>query len=105
MPGGDGSGPMGMGQMTGRGAGFCAGFGMPGFANRYGGFGRGAGRGLGMGFRARFVQNWNYTTPSPARAWHPGVVDEQAQLKNQAEVLKAQLDALQKRINELEKNG
>ena len=50
MPCGDGTGPMGMGPMTGRGAGFCGGFGAPGFMNaapgRGGmGFGRGRGRG------------------------------------------------------------
>ena len=63
MPFGDGTGPRGLGPMTGRGAGFCAGFGTPGFANPvpgrwfgggYGapmsaGFGLGYGRGLGWG--------------------------------------------------------
>jgi len=40
MPRGDGTGPMGMGPMTGRGAGFCAGFAVPGYANPIGyGFG------------------------------------------------------------------
>ena len=34
MPRGDGTGPMGMGAMTGRGTGFCAGFKMPGYINR-----------------------------------------------------------------------
>jgi hypothetical protein len=33
MPFGDGTGPMGLGPMTGRAAGFCAGFGRPGFTN------------------------------------------------------------------------
>jgi len=33
MPAGDGTGPMGQGSMTGRGAGFCADFGVPGYAN------------------------------------------------------------------------
>jgi len=33
MPWGDGTGPMGMGPMTGRAAGFCAGYGVPGYAN------------------------------------------------------------------------
>ncbi|MBN1863537.1 MAG: DUF5320 domain-containing protein [Victivallales bacterium] len=33
MPGGDGTGPMGMGSMTGRAAGFCAGYGVPGYMN------------------------------------------------------------------------
>ncbi len=41
MPWGDGTGPMGMGPMTGRGAGFCAGYGVPGYMNPIpgGGFG------------------------------------------------------------------
>jgi len=71
MPFGDGTGPMGLGPMTGSGAGFCAGFVRPGFASpipgyphpygyghlmpvwpRWGyGFGRGLGRGFGRGWR------------------------------------------------------
>ena len=59
MPGGDGTGPAGMGPMTGRAAGYCAGYPMPGYANpipgRGLGFGWGRGfgfgRGLGLGFR------------------------------------------------------
>lgn len=48
MPGRNGKGPMGMGPMTGRGAGLCQGSQNAGFA----GTGRGAGsrRGQGMGF-------------------------------------------------------
>jgi hypothetical protein len=69
MPFGDGTGPLGLGPMTGRGAGFCAGFVRPGFSNpmpgypysygyygpapvstRWGwGLGRGFGRGFGRG--------------------------------------------------------
>jgi len=42
MPLGDGTGPMGMGPMTGRAAGYCAGFGVPGYMNPIpGGFGYG----------------------------------------------------------------
>ena len=57
MPRGDGTGPMGMGSMTGRGAGYCAGFSAPGFMNPIGGrlgLGLGLGRGGGRGraFRA-----------------------------------------------------
>ena len=47
MPFGDGTGPRGFGPMTGRGVGYCAGFGRPGFANpirRGGWFGFGPGR-------------------------------------------------------------
>jgi hypothetical protein len=58
MPFGDGTGPQGMGPMTGWGAGYCTGYNRPGFAgltlgrrwfgfNRY--FGRGGGRGRGRG--------------------------------------------------------
>ncbi len=46
MPRGDRTGPMGMGPMTGRGAGFCSGVGVPGFMNAMparGGMGMGRG--------------------------------------------------------------
>lgn len=46
MPGGDRTGPMGLGPMTGRAAGICAGYQNPGFANPIPGFGRGRGRGF-----------------------------------------------------------
>ena len=49
MPFGDGTGPRGLGPMTGRGAGYCAGFGMPGFTNPVPGGGYGLGRGWGRG--------------------------------------------------------
>ena len=44
MPGGDGTGPRGMGPMTGRAAGYCAGYPVPGFMNPMSG---GAFRGFG----------------------------------------------------------
>lgn len=37
MPRGDGTGPAGMGPMTGRAAGYCAGFPVPGYVNSAGG--------------------------------------------------------------------
>ena len=64
MPAGDGTGPMGMGPITGRAMGYCSGFQAPGFANA--GFGRGfAGRGavpFGRGGRNRF---WARSTGQP----------------------------------------
>jgi hypothetical protein len=58
MPWGDRTGPAGLGPMTGRAAGYCAGYPVPGFANPYVGgwgwgmgWGRGRGRGRGWGFR------------------------------------------------------
>jgi hypothetical protein len=66
MPFGDGTGPRGMGPMTGRGAGYCAGFGRPDFANpvlgrRWFGFGwRGWGRGRGHGLGRRWYAPYYY---------------------------------------------
>ncbi len=60
MPAGDGTGPLGLGPMTGRAAGFCAGYRMPGYINPVHGFGMGRGffrRGGGRGWR-----NWFYAT-------------------------------------------
>ncbi len=66
MPFGDGTGPRGMGPMSGRGAGYCVGSGRPGFIStifRRGwfginrGLGRSTGRGRGRGaFRRGFNQ-------------------------------------------------
>ena len=73
MPGGDGTGPAGLGPMTGRAAGFCAGYSVPGYMNPIPGrgyfgrgrgfYGRGAGRGGGRGRR-----NWYYATGLPGWA-------------------------------------
>ncbi len=111
MPGGDGTGPMGMGPMTGRAAGYCAGYGMPGYANPIPGrgFGMGWGRGGGRGWRWR---HWYYATGLPgwARGYAPPVgyaptttPEQEAEfLKRQADWLQGQLDAIRKRIEELE---
>jgi hypothetical protein len=58
MPWGDRTGPMGIGPMTGRAAGYCAGFANPRVPGRGGrgrgrGWGRGMGQGWGSGFRGR----------------------------------------------------
>jgi hypothetical protein len=119
MPAGDGTGPMGMGPMTGRAAGFCGGYDAPGWANPvpgrgYGlGWGRGgAWGGRGAGWRHR---NWYYATGVPrwarfgnAPAWGnepfaavPSRQEETEFLRQQAEWLKQQLDAIGRRIEEL----
>ncbi|MCK4274272.1 MAG: DUF5320 domain-containing protein [Dehalococcoidales bacterium] len=58
MPFGDGTGPRGMGPMTGRGAGYCTGYRQSGFTNTMPGrgwfnLGRGLGRGRGRGIGRR----------------------------------------------------
>jgi len=71
MPGGNGTGPLGMGPMTGRAAGSCAGYPMPGYANPipgrgWFGFGRGGGRGW-FG-RGRGWRHWYWATGLPGWA-------------------------------------
>ncbi|HUU26805.1 MAG TPA: DUF5320 domain-containing protein [archaeon] len=51
MPFGNRTGPMGFGPLTGRGAGYCAGYTVPGYMNPVPGIGMGSGRGRGMGWR------------------------------------------------------
>ena len=66
MPFGDGTGPRGLGPMTGRGAGYCAGYGQPGFASpmpRRGWFGLGWGRGMGRGMGRGVGRGWRGRGP------------------------------------------
>ena len=115
MPGGDRTGPVGMGPMTGRAAGLCAGNSVPGYANpvgRRGFFGFGRGRGFGMRGGGRGWRHWFYATGLPgwARTGYqagfpaaPETESEQQTLKQQAQYLRDSLDAVNKRIEELEK--
>jgi hypothetical protein len=115
MPRGDRTGPMGMGPMTGRGAGYCAGYDVPGYANpvpgRAFGPGRGGGRGHGFRWRRRYyatglpgwdrfggAPNWGYGPPAP-----PTREQEAEGLKAQAEWLQGQLDIINERITDLGK--
>jgi hypothetical protein len=109
---------MGMGSMTGRVAGFCAGNNMPGYLNNVGGRGYGmncgrrggfGGRGGGFGRRNRF-----YTTGVPRRAGFGGFatsdqntapeVKKQA-LQNQADYLQNELDSIRKKLEEIDKEA
>ena len=99
MPGGDRTGPLGAGPRSGRGMGYCSGYNLPGFATPgagfrgWLGFRRGGG---GRGWRHRF-----FATGIPG--WVPPTPEQEtADLKAQADWLKGQLDAIQKRIEELE---
>jgi len=67
MPRGDGTGPAGMGPMTGRASGFCAGYSVSGYMNPVGGRGYwGRGRGGGRGWR-----HWYHATGLPGWARAP----------------------------------
>lgn len=122
MPRGDGTGPMGMGPMTGRAAGYCAGYGVPGYANPIsgGGFwGRGGGMGRGRRnwFRATGMPGWQragygypafggvaaYAPPYvPPVAAGPTKEQELDALKGQAEYFERALEQLKQRMDELE---
>ncbi|MBN1694449.1 DUF5320 domain-containing protein [candidate division WOR-3 bacterium] len=120
MPLGDRTGPLGMGPMTGRGAGYCAGYGVPGYMNPipgrgffdrgrgrgwFGrGMGRGWGRGWGMGYFAGGFPGWGYYG-AQVNPYAPDLTPEQEAtlLKEDAEVLKQQLKELQGYIDTLEK--
>lgn len=113
MPRGDGTGPAGMGPMTGRAAGFCAGFGMPGYANPVPGrgLGMGFGRGRGFGGGGRGWRHWFYATGQPgwmrfgeyaAPFQKPNPEMEKQALKSQSEALQAELDLIKKRLGEIE---
>lgn len=96
MPKGDRTGPDGMGPMTGRQMGYCAGFDAPGYANA--GFGRGFGRGRGLGrgrgfaWRARAMQ----TIPTQ-------ITEEQEKkyLNQELDILKNQMKGIEKRLENL----
>lgn len=102
MPRGDRTGPAGMGPMTGRASGFCAGFQSPGFMNRGGGRGfRGqCGQGAGRGWRNRFCAP-AYQVDMPQGS----TKNELGYLKEQAQYLKESLDNINKRVAELQKES
>ncbi len=118
MPGGDRTGPAGLGPMTGRAAGYCAGYSVPGYMNPIPGRGffgrgrgrgwfsrgRGFGRGWGMGYFSRGFSPWGYYGGSES-PYPPELSpdEELALLKEDANVLKQQLKELQSYINTLEK--
>ncbi|MBN2369574.1 MAG: DUF5320 domain-containing protein [Vicinamibacteria bacterium] len=119
MPRGDRTGPMGMGPMTGRAAGYCAGYGTPGYLNpAFGrGFGMGFGRGRGSwgrGFGGGGGRGWRYgyyATGAPG--WmrfggyplpYPKLEPDQEKqaLRSEAESLQAELELVKKRLSEIE---
>jgi hypothetical protein len=105
MPLGDRTGPAGLGPMTGRGAGYCAGYSVPGYMNP--GPGRGFGRGWGRGFGWRqagyaYGANYGYSAPYPAYPERISPEQEANMLAEQAKALGDELEAVKKRIKELE---
>lgn len=125
MPRGDRRGPDGMGPMTGRGMGYCAGSDSPGFTGPMGqGVRGGGGRGRGGGQRGRgygggcgggygrggfgggygrgmapMAQDWR---PYPDAVYAAPPADEAEMLKTQAEYLEEALKEVRDRLSSLE---
>ena len=129
MPGGDRTGPAGLGPMTGRSAGYCAGYPVPGYMNpiagrgrggfglgRGGGRGRGFGRGWGRGFSGygaaypyAYGSPYGYGAPYNATAYggYPYAPDlapqqEADMLKEQVKAMQDEIKAVNDHISELE---
>ena len=118
MPGFDGTGPQGAGPMTGGARGYCAGYrrstfaygrgyGMGrgfrgGFAGGSIGWGRGYGR--GMGRRGAFppARGWNGSMNPYGNPYTTRPEDELSMLKDDAAAIKSDLEAINRRINEIE---
>jgi len=121
MPGGDGTGPQGMGPRTGRAAGYCTGNNVPGYMNPYSsspGVRRGmfARAGRGRGYRNRYYaassldgNRSEIGLPAVGEvAGYPyasSPVEEIELLKEQAGLLKNQLDDIQLKMEELKKGS
>lgn len=114
MPGGDRTGPEGRGSRTGRGAGYCSGYPMPGYANsdipRFGrgfGFGRGMGRGFGRGFWGRGRGFWRrgyYPEPYyQDRYSRPDIGEEKTYLEDTVKGLEEELKTMKERLKEISK--
>ncbi|MFH1415384.1 MAG: DUF5320 domain-containing protein [Elusimicrobiota bacterium] len=122
MPGFDGTGPVGIGPMTGRAAGYCTG--EEGKNSGPYGLVRGFfGRGMRMGsFGGCGRRNWYYATGRPGwcraalgmPAWggapYSGPAEmapgqEAGALKKESDYLKKELEAIQERIKTLEKGS
>jgi hypothetical protein len=105
MPAGDGTGPMGMGPMTGRASGYCAGYGAPGAWNPAGGRGMGYGRGFGMGRGRAWRRGFGgagFVPPAEAAWAAPDREQELRMLRSQSDQLSRTLEEVRNRIEALE---
>jgi len=107
MPRGDGTGPAGLGPMTGRAAGYCVEYSAPGYMNSgIRGFGRGLGRGFGRGLgcglgRGRGRRVCTGVPYSASYAVQLSPKEEAGLIKEEAQLLEQQLQDVKKRIDNI----
>jgi len=129
MPRGDGTGPLGTGSRTGRGAGFCTGYDVAGYANPWrergffcrrghsrGGAATGPGRGFrwqnwynatGQPFWVRDRQFWWNRPQTPGSSYGGSFTNKESEiefLKKEASALEEELNQIKTRIENLNKN-
>ena len=110
--GGDRTGPLGQGQLTGRGAGYCAGYSTPGYQNTsvartgiWGTGARGGGRGQRNIYNATGLTRWQRAGTTQAAAPVQQTLTKEQRLdalKTQAENLQKQLENLNSQIKAVE---
>jgi len=102
MPWGDRTGPAGLGPMTGRAAGYCAGYSVPGHLNPISGRGfYGVGRG---GYPWGGVYGAPYGDyPYPPYAPGPTPKEEESYLKEEISLLEDQIKSVKERLKVVEK--
>jgi hypothetical protein len=123
MPYGDQTGPAGMGPLTGRGAGYCAGFEQPGYMSPLPGRGawfragrgtaaRGGGYGYRHWYRATGLPGWQRTwggyPAGPGAPWappRPEPEQELSALRSQVKFMEESVRQARERIQELEKQA
>jgi hypothetical protein len=107
MPGFDGTGPEGMGPMTGWGRGLCGPYGGRGSRRSFGPWSGWGGRGRGWRHRywATGMPGWGRMYPPPWGGYSGPAYsheDELAVLKEEAAWLNEELNAVEERLRELE---
>ena len=124
MPRGDKTGPYGAGPMTGRAAGYCAGYTVPGYMNTGGGYSRGYGRGWGRGFGRGWGRGWcvyppqvivqpaySQVTPPPQTPqqevtalenYHQELTAEKADIEKEIVDIKKRIDELKAKLENKE---
>lgn len=120
MPGGDRTGPRGLGSRTGRGLGYCAGYDAPGYVYSSGyGFGRGRGHGIAWNYgRGRgYGRGWAYREPiypPPTPYIHTAPIytsrvplepeDKLAMLKQEKGYLESELKGISSALEDISKS-
>lgn len=97
---------MGMGPMTGRGAGYCAGFAAPGYANpSHIGCGSRGGHGFRRMFYATGLPGWARSGYSASAATHKPAAEEKELLNQQASFLENWLEQIKRRLSDLKESA